>query len=206
MKLLSVLGIGIKWVKGNLIKVLLIAFAVVLLTLIGYMKANKALRIDNKRQTENLAQITQEGVRQLNLTRKEYDNLNTAWKTKLDSTIKANKIALKSVKSATIIQTQYKDTGSTKIVYKDVIKLPDSSYKLPFESDSLNTCWGVKGNILTLDPNAKIEITEKTANNSISLIVTQKRFLGFLWYKKATKFRGFTDCGESDITDIKFEK
>jgi hypothetical protein len=141
----------------------------------------------------------------LNLERKDFERMNTKWSNKIDSVIDANKIALKSVKSATIIQTQYKDTGSFKIVYREQEKQPDLSYIIPISTD--NGCWGLKGNILTTDKDAKFKVTEGTANNSAQLIVLRKRFLGFLWYKnKTSEYRAFSDCGEVEFNQVNFVK
>jgi hypothetical protein len=151
--------------------------------------------------TKNIDQVNMV----LNLERKDFERMNTKWSNKIDSVIEANKIALKSVKSATIIQTQYKDTGSFKIVYREPEKQPDSSYIIPISTD--NGCWGLKGQILTTDKDAKFKVTESTANNSAQLIVLRKRFLGFLWYKnKTSEYRAFSDCGEVEFNQVNFVK
>ena len=151
--------------------------------------------------TKNIDQVNMV----LDLERKDFEKMNTKWSNKIDSVIEANKIALKSVKSATIINTVYKDTGSFKIVYREPEKQPDSSYIIPITTD--NGCWGLKGQILTTDKNAKFKVTERTANNSAQLIVLRKRFLGFLWYKnKTSEYRAFSDCGEVEFNKVNFVK
>jgi hypothetical protein len=179
---------------------------VMALLLFWFWKSNKALKIDNARVSENFSQVTQENSRILNLNRSELKNINAKWKTSFDSIREVHRIALKSVKSATIIQTQYKDTGSTKIVYKPLIKLPDSSYKISVESEQ-NECWSMKGFISSKDPESKLTVTEKTANNKVQALITRKRFLGFLWYKKnSEKLQVFGNCGELDVTQLNFSK
>ena len=151
--------------------------------------------------TKNIDQVNMV----LDLERKDFEKMNTKWSNKIDSVIEANKIALKSVKSATIINTVYKDTGSFKIVYREPEKQPDSSYIIPITTD--NGCWGLKGQILTTDKNAKFKVTERTASNSAQLIVLRKRFLGFLWYKnKTSEYRAFSDCGEVEFNKVNFVK
>lgn len=188
------------------IKLYLIVILFLLSGIISFLiHRNNILRADRDRQTENLANITKENERQLVLKLDDYQALNAKWKTTLDSTLKANDIALKHVKGATIIITQYKDTGSTKIVYKDVVRLPDGSFKIPVGFDS--QCWGFKGEILSKDQSSTLKINEKTANNSIQLVVTKDRyFLGFLWRTRKADFKTFSDCGQVDITKIDFVK
>lgn len=151
--------------------------------------------------TKNIDQVNMV----LNFERKDFEKMNTKWSNKIDSVTKAHKIALKSVKSATIINTVYKDTGSFKIVYREPEKQPDLSYIIPISTD--NGCWGLKGQILTTDKNAKFKVTERTANNSAQLIVLRERFLGFLWYKnKTSEYRAFSDCGEVEFNQVNFVK
>ena len=190
----------------NNIKLYLIGAIVLLLTGLSLvLHRNSILKKDRDRQTENIANITKENERQLVLKLEDYKALNAKWKTTLDSTLKANDIALKHVKGATIIITQYKDTGSTKIIYKDVIKLPDGSFKIPVGFDS--QCWGFKGEILSKDQSSSLKINEKTANNSIQLVVTKdKYFLGFLWKTRNAEYKAFSDCGKVDFTKIDFVK
>lgn len=187
----------LKYWKLILIALLLIGVALMFNSVIQ-------LRKDNQRLKKNQSEMTALNERELTLRRNEYRDLNTEWKNKLDSVLKDNKIKLRNVQSATVIQTVYRDTGSTRIVYKDVIQLPSGSYKIPL--DLSDGCIGMKVNILSNDPKSELEVIEKTFSNSTQLVVIRKRFLGFLWYNGKTNFRAFTDCGESDITKIDFVK
>jgi hypothetical protein len=162
------------------------------------------LRKDNNRLKANQENLTALHDRELTLRREEYKQLNTVWKDKLDSVLKDNKIKLRNVQQATVIQTVYKDTGSTKIIYKDVIQLPDKSFKIPVSV--VEECWGMKGYVNSTDANSQLEITERTALNSIQLVVVRKRFLGFLWFNGKTSFKAFNDCGTVDVTKIEFKK
>jgi hypothetical protein len=169
---------------------------------LGYLyKKNK---IEVKRQSENVQNLTKQYNQELTLTKAEFKKAETEWKSKVDSLLEANKIALKKVKQVTLIDIQYKDTGSVKIVYKDISVNPDKTFTIPvLYSDK---CWGMEGRILTLDKYSKLEIDIRTANNSAQLLVTRKRFLGFLWWKKETIFKAYTDCGEITFTKIDFVK
>ena len=162
------------------------------------------LRADNQRLKANQENLTALHDRELTLRRNEYRDLNTAWKDKLDSVMKDNKIKLRNVQNATVIQTVFRDTGSTKIVYKDVIQLPDKSFKIPVSVNQ--DCWGMKGFVNSTDPNSQLEITERTGLNSVQLVVIRKRFLGFLWFNGKTDFKAFSDCGTVDVTKINFQK
>ena len=183
----------------KIILIVLLAFA--LWCVAGYLIK---LRKENKRLQWNQEQITKENKRALSLKADEYNHLNTTWKNKLDSTLKANKLKIRNVQGATVVQTVYKDTGSTKIIYRDIIQLPDKSFKIPIEISE--KCWGMKGYLTSMDANSHLEVTERTTTNSVQLVVIRKRFLGFLWFNGKTDFKAFTDCGQSDITKIDFIK
>lgn len=164
---------------------------------------------ERKRQDHNVEQLTSsldQANINLKLTHKEFEDAKTEWKFELDSVMNAHKIALKSVKSATIIHTEYKDTGSVKIVYKEPVFMPNSKdYTIPVSYQDL--CWGMKGTIISKDPDSKLNIQERTQSNSSQLFVVRKRLLGFLWYQnRKTEYRAFTDCGEIEFVQIYFVK
>ena len=169
--------------------------------LLNLMLSERQKRI---RQDENVKQLLQDKDQTLNLTTSEFEKTETAWRHKLDSVINDRDIKLRSIKQAIITRVVYRDTGTVKIVYKDPIKQADQSYKVPINYYS--GCWGIKGDILTVDKAAKLNITERTANNSAQLIVTRKLFLGFLWPTKQEQFKAFADCGEISFTKINFVK
>ena len=164
---------------------------------------------ERKRQQSNVEQLTSsldQANINLKLTHNEFEKAKTEWKVELDSVMSAHKIALKSVKSATIIRTEYKDTGSVKIVYKEPVLMPNSKeYNIPVSYSDL--CWGMKGAIISKDPDSKLTINERTQSNSSQLFVVRKRLLGFLWYQnRKTEYRAFTDCGEIEFVQIDFVK
>ena len=185
-------------------KILLIVIVVLLIVsgVFGYLY--KKNRSEAKRQTANVENLIKAKNQELQLTRDEFSRSEAQWKVKIDSLLKSEKIALKKVKVVTIINTQYRDTGSVKIVYKDPIQKPDKSYSIPVSYS--DKCWGMAGQILTIDPNAKLLIDKRTTSNSSQLLVTRSRFLGFLWWKKGESFKAYTDCGEVNFTKIIFTK
>lgn len=169
---------------------------------LGYLYRQSLSEV--RRQTSNVENLVKKHNQVLSLTRQEWKSSDAAWKKKIDSLLNAEKIALKKVKAATVVCVQYRDTGSVKIVYKDPVLKPDQSYSIPvsyFES-----CWGMAGQIMTQDPNAKLQIDVRKADNSIQLLVTRSRFLGFLWWKKKEDIKGYSDCGEVGFTKIQFVK
>jgi len=201
----------------------LVAFIFVLFIALGvsvklYQKehAEKIRHEQNESElTKNLDQVNMI----LNLSRADFAKMNTWWSNKVDSVAKANKIAPKSIQSATIINTKYKDTVKTEASHKEPeiakkeevesLKIQPSKsavvYRIPVEEN--NGCWGMKGNIITTDRNAKLNITERMANNSSQLLILRERFLGFLWYKnKTAEGKSFSDCGTSTFNVIKFSK
>lgn len=163
-------------------------------------------RKEVKRQTANVENLVKVRNQNLTLTREEFKRSETKWKFKVDSLLKAEKIALNKVKEITLINTVYRDTGSVKIIYKEPVLKPDKSYSIPISTPDENLCWGMKGQILTTDPNAKLQIDLRRANNSSQLLILRSRFLGFLWWKKTGKYKLNSDCGESDFTKITFVK
>jgi hypothetical protein len=165
------------------------------------VKANS----ERERLEGNLTNVTAERIRELSLSKAEYNRLNTDWKVKLDSVLAANEIKLKEVKSAVIIRTVYRDTGSVKIIYRDVIRMPDNSFRIPVSFD--NGCWSMAGTISSFDIGSKLDITQRGGKNSVERIeIKPKRFLGFLWITKGGEVKAFSDYGEVDVTKIDFIK
>lgn len=187
---------------------------VLLLSTLGIMRTvNKNLRTDNKRQTENFRNLSNEKDQQLNLKEAEWIVWDSKTKDKIDSLEKANDILHKRVRSAQIINTSFKDTSHTDVTHGlPVIETPSDTIKppiLPIFDITVSKeeyCWGMKGVIKTTDPKARLTITERTANNSVQRIEVSNRFLGFLWMTKKSKFRVYTDCGDSEVKNINFIK
>ena len=190
-------------VKSKLVLWLIVA-CLGLVSAVGYLyNYNVSLKQDNKRQSENFKQLNSEN-KVLNLTIEEYNKLQGKDKNTIDSLLKVIDEKSKHVKEVTIFRTEYKDTGSTKIIYKTAQKQPNSaSFVIPIEVNE--SCWGMKGKITSLDPNTKLDITEKTANNSAQLVVIKKKKFLF-WTIKKEQYRGFSDCGEMNFTQINFMK
>lgn len=187
-------------------KIGVIALALGIVFFLGGVSARKeAVRLEL-----NLANITKSLNRELTLTHKEYKQINTPAKTKIDSTAKKNSINTNSIASAQNISTSYKDTAKTPVTHGQPLPVeslkPIKVQQVTIPVEVVNTCWGMRGYILTTDPDSRLFITEKTANNSIQLLVVRKRFLGFLWYTKKTEFKAFSDCGQLDVTKITFVK
>lgn len=179
-----------------------IVILVCICSALGYFL--KKTLAENKRQSHNFENLVKLHNQELVLTREEFKLSETSWRLKIDSLLKANKILLNKVKTITIVSTVYKDTGSVIILSKEPIQKPDKSYSIPVIYTS--KCWGLSGQILTVDKDAKFRLDEKRANNNYQLLVTRKRFLGFLWWTKDERFRLFSDCGEGTFTKISFVK
>lgn len=190
---------------------ILIGLIIILLIMCSILwTSNKRKAAEINRQTSNFEQLQQENIRQLTLTKKEFEQLNTTFKKKLDQVIKENNLKLRQVKAATVIQIAYKDTTPANVEHGTPVQvnsainnqpLTAKTYKIPVSN--INQCWSFKGAILSTDKNAKLEIYERGSINSVQLIVTEKRRWIF-W--KRQKFDAFSDCGKIDVTDIKFVK
>jgi predicted RND superfamily exporter protein len=168
------------------------------------------LQEENSRKDKNLEEITKKNGSELTITHDEFKTIDTPMAHKIDSVSKVAKISLKSIKNSEVISSSYKDTTrrEAKSEAAQEIKPPKPMsvryYKIPVKEDA--ECWGFKGYILSSDSNAKLVITQRTANNSIQRLEVSKRFLGFLWYTKKSEFKAFTDCGEIKIDKINFVK
>lgn len=180
----------------------LILCAVCLLLVMAFLTIGRMyldMRKNKLRIEENFTQI-QSDNQLLNL---KYSEAEKYHNDKLDSVIKANKIRPKEVISATIIRTEYKDTGSVKIVYKEPFIAPDTRYIIPISYD--NGCWGMKGEIISTDAEAKLDIRERTSDNNVQALITRKRVIGFLWWKKKIDLQVFRDCGKANVTQINYQ-
>lgn len=180
-------------VKFVIIGAMLISIAV-LVELTAHLKQ------ENIRLAKNIENITKESSRELELAKGEYKNINAKWKTTLDSVISQYDIKLKNVRSATIIDVQYRDTGSVKLVYKPVERI-DSLFAVPVAYS--DDCWGVSGIIMSKDSMAKFELKERIYRSKVQILVIEKR--RFIFWKKR-QFRAFNNCGEMDVTDVKINR
>ena len=191
----------------------LILISLGVLLVIGFVE--RGIRIDELVQNQhrlesNLEQITKKGDTELNVTHSEFSHLNTPTTQKVDSVAKVAKSSIRSLQKAEVISTTYKDTTTVKAKHDSaqVVSPPGNLtpkfYKIPVHVDE--SCWGMKGYILTSDPKAELTITSRTAINSIQRLEVSKRFLGFLWYTKKSVFKAYTDCGEIKIDKINFVK
>lgn len=183
------------------IHVLIISEVILIIAVCFLYNANQKKAKDIIRQTANFEQVTKEHTRELILKKSEYQSLNTTWKKKLDSVMVANAYKLRQVKSATIIEIKYRDTTSVKPISGAPIQKPDQSYIIPIAVK--DQCWGMMGEISSNDKASTFRITERTANNSIQLIVNEKK--RWIFWKKRI-FEAFSDCGKVDITKIDFVK
>lgn len=199
----------------KIILIVLLFFA--LWCLAGYIIE---LRKENQRISSNFENFSKESDRKFNLTKDEYKNFRDISKTKIDSVMKENDLLHKKLRSAQVINTTYKDTSKTNVTHGQAQQISTTDQPKP-SNDSIPViqikyfkipvsvneyCWGMKGVIYSGDPDSKLDITERTANNSIQRLEISNRFLGFLWPTKKSTFKVFTDCGESTITNINFVK
>ena len=209
---------AITWIKVNVIKVLL-GLLLVSFVLISFLwNRNDYLKHDRNRIESNFEQVTQDNA-VLNTTVDELKHIKTKLVAKYDSVIKAKDIKPKSVKSATIIESKYKDTtgeilsANTKPDTTKKVNNNQESISQYLEDDEVciiplstdNGCWGMKAEVITKDCNTKLRIIEKTFNNSHQLIVVKKKKFLF-WTVRPEQYRLFNDCGEGVFTQINFVK
>jgi len=198
--------VALNFFKSNWKFILIVLLS---LTCFWLYKAKNSIKQDRNRLSDNLEQVTQSNS-VLNISLDELKDVNTKMVAKYDSVIKANKIKPKTVKSATIIETDYKDTTEEEIAplppqknTEPTPKYKEETFIIPIETD--NGCWGMKGVILSKDGESRFKVTERTANNSAQLVVTKrKKFL--FWTIKKEKYQAFSDCGEVNFTQINIVK
>lgn len=182
---------------------ILISIIIGLLMVLAVMSYfNRLYKSEMKRQTQNTENLLKEKDQELVLTRGELSKANTVYKHKIDSLTEANDLNLKRIKQITLLHITYKDTADPIILYNEPILKPDNSYTIPISVDE--KCWGMKGRLLTMDKNTKLAIDERSSINDVQLVVLRSRFLGFLWWRKKTEFKGFSDCGQVNFTKIDF--
>ena len=169
------------------------------------------------RQAENV-QSKGDSIQKLNLTLNEFKNLQFRDKDKIDSLMIANDTKARLIDRISISKTKYKDTTKTSAnVGSPVIIAPITSnkdtlkpkepvlYSLPVESS--NKCWGMVGEMITTDPNAKFNVLQRSFETIQSAIFKrQKRFLGFLWITQHRSIIANTNCGQTETTDITISK
>ena len=186
----------------------------IILLIIGltyFVKRSINLKADRDRIENNFSQVTQDNA-VLNVTIKEFKTIQTKDTEKIDSLLKALKIKPRFVTGATVINTVYRDTSKTPAIVGDPIEqtrpvgsIEPPMWEIPTSLDS--SCWGFKGEIITTDPESRLNILEKNWSNSNQLIVIRpKYFLGFLWRVRPGDYLNKTDCGESKFTSIEFKK
>lgn len=110
---------------------------------------------------------------QIETTAAQLKSSQAAWARKLDSLTKANNIKVRNLQSALIVASHWKDTtkikaqtGQAKVISQPAELV--TKYSIPV-SDATNDCWGFKGEIITIDPLATLNILERTNNNSVQL-------------------------------------
>ncbi|WP_159522891.1 hypothetical protein [Sunxiuqinia indica] len=178
----------------------------------------KKSRETAKRETANVKSLLKDKDLELKLTRKEYKESNLEAKQKIDSIRKEYNIKLKEVKSATVVKTVYIDTTTQTAemgLPEEIIQPKDTIspiiiqnikplYRIP--TNIKGSCWSMKGEIISHDPESRLNVIERRSDNSIQLLVTRERFLGFLWWKGKQEFKAYSDCGEKKVTKIEFTK
>lgn len=200
----SLLSKALSVVKSKLVLWLIIACLCLGSTVAYLYNSNVSLKQDNKRHSDNFEQLNSEN-KVLNLTVGEYKLLVGKDKAKLDSLLKIIDEKPKHLKSATIFNTEYKDTTVIEPIYLAAEKQPNSNqFIIPIEVN--DKCWGINGNIISTDPQSKLEITERTASNSNQLLVFKAKKFLFIRIRKE-RYEGYSDCGDTiRFTQINFVK
>ena len=166
------------------------------------------IQFTSDQAVQNAKNIQWNNQVQVETTAKELANSQTAWARKLDSLTKANNIRVRNLESALIVSSHWVDTTKIKATTEapKVISAPAelvTKYSIPV-SDNTSDCWGFKGEILTTDPGATLNILSRTTNNSVQLIVQKERRFLF-WVTRKPKYNVFNDCGEPLPVNIQFK-
>ena len=166
------------------------------------------IQFTSDQAVQNAKNIQWNNQVQVETTAKELANSQTAWARKLDSLTKANNIRVRNLESALIVSSHWKDTtkikaqtGEAKVISKPAELV--TKYSIPV-SDNSSDCWGFKGEILTTDPGATLNILSRTTDNSVQLIVQKERRFLF-WVTRQAKYDIFNDCGEPLPVNVQFK-
>lgn len=207
--------------KMNKLTLILVGICIVLLTVSGIFYASwKHEKKERKRQESNVEQLTK-SVDQSNinieLSRKEFAEMQTAWKIRFDSVLEASGKKLSQVREYYELEISYRDSvnkaakmgdakpiDEKKIANTQIKPIGKTLYSIPFSQ--IDSCMWVKGNVTSTDPRSKVTITDKGYDNSGYLIALRSQFLGFLWWKRPTEYIAVSKCGETKYRHVKFEK
>lgn len=206
--------------KLPIIKIL-VGIILVLLIASGLLYNSwKSEKQERKRYQSNVIELTKT-VDQANISielgRKEFEKMNTAWKNRFDSVLTAAGKEISQVREYYELEISYRDSvdkpaqmveakpiEEKKIANTPIKPIGKPIYTIPFSQ--VDSCMWVKGNVTSTDPKSKVMITDKGYDNSGYLIALRSQFLGFLWWTKPTEYIAVSKCGETKYRHVKFVK
>lgn len=205
----------------NKLTLILAGVCIVLLSGVGFVwKLYADMKADRNRIDRNFEQLTKSSEQtniDLELTRQEFEKMNTDWSNRMKSVIEESGKKLSQVKEYYELQISYRDSVDklAKMGEPVEIKEPDKKpvpgiaqskpkFKVPFSKT--DSCQFVKGIVTSTDPRPQVQITDSGFNVAGDLFATRGRFLGFLWWKKPTEYIAVTNCGEIKYKHLKFIK
>lgn len=179
----------------------------------------KSERQERKRYQSNVVELTKtvdQSNINIELSRKEFAEMQTAWKIRFDSVLEASGKKLSQVREYYELEISYRDSSDKaakmgepkpleeKKIANVQIKSIKPLFTIPFSQK--DSCMWIEGNVITTDPKAKVNIIDKGYENSGYLIALRSQFLGFLWWKRPTEYISVSKCGETKYRHIKFVK
>ena len=171
------------------------------------------LKKDNKELSEQVKKVQFEKQHQLQVSDSAYAAINTIWKLRNDSAMRANGIQQKDILELTDLVEQYRDSITHMAIMGQSVLQPEQiingkkdtipEYKTPFTN--VGKCITVSGVVQSTYPNPKVEITDQRFDYTVrEVVVRQKRALGFLWITQREQRKILSDCGTVTVTDIQF--
>lgn len=127
----------------------------------------------------------------------------------IDSLLQSHNVNVNRLESALMLKSHWIDSvKQMAVMEKPQLRNPQDTNKinplLSIKTHLETKCWGMKGNIVTHDPESFLEVLEQSTNTYTNLLVyKEKRFL--FWVTRKAEYHIYNDCGEVGITNVKIQ-
>jgi len=194
--------------------------------LLSFMGLSGYLYSDNKKLQANVITITLQkdqevekaqnevwkGQKEIETTKGDLElaiKNNQAYAVKIDSLSKANGFKISRLEQALMISARWIDSTKKAATLGEfkLINPRDSNKVNPLGSIPVtqqDKCWGMKGEIITRDPNSKFNVLQENTITELQLVVIKGRKFLF-WVTKLPRYEAYNDCGEPVLLNVKMK-